>query len=386
MKIAIVTHYWHPHLGGIEQVAGTQARELVKLGHHVKVLTSDIPKDSQDNYIYDITRIKASNLMESLGIPYPVFYPSIVNQFCAVIEWADIIHSHGHPYISSLMAAYLSKKYNKPHLVSIHNSFIEYSSSFVNNIERLNDRIVGRYVIRNSRSVIAISPYISECVRKIDREIDPVVIYNGVDCSKYHPADDGDIAKIRSDLGLPNDRFICLSVGRLNYKKGIYKLIEIAKEVNDILICIVGSGPEEETLRDMIERFSISDKVRFLGKLCGENLEKIYRASDIFLLPSLTGEGLPTVVLEALASGLPVIATNTGGQVDIIKDFQNGNIVDVNNILKMGELINYYKENEDILKRCKIYSRKLALELLSIEANMSNLTSLYHNILENSNG
>ena len=120
-----------------------------------------------------------------------------------------------------------------------------------------------------------------------------------------------------------------LYVGRLSYEKGLEHLIksmhQLGPEMCRLLIC--GEGPDRKRLENLVNESGLNDCVDFLGFIpWGKRLSEVYVQSDIFILPSLS-EGIPKVLLEAMAKGLPVVATNVGGIPDIISGEENGILV-----------------------------------------------------------
>lgn len=123
-----------------------------------------------------------------------------------------------------------------------------------------------------------------------------------------------------------NGKKVVLFVGRLAEKKGVTYLIDAMKRI-DALLIIVGSGPLEDELRKQAEEQK--DRVRFLGAKSHDELKYIYASADVFAAPSIVAkdgdkEGLGLVILEAMASGLPVVASASGGIIDVIADGENG--------------------------------------------------------------
>jgi spore coat protein SA len=99
--------------------------------------------------------------------------------------------------------------------------------------------------------------------------------------------------------------------------------------------------------------------------------------SDLFILPSKKGEGFPLVVLEAFASGTPVIATKSGGHEEIIKNGNNGYLVDVDSAKQISNKILHLKSNKILLKKMAVNSRKLAEDYFSWNTNINNLNRMY---------
>lgn len=137
-------------------------------------------------------------------------------------------------------------------------------------------------------------------------------------------------------------RKVLLFVGRLAEKKGCEYLIRAMDKVEADLI-IVGDGPLKRDLEALAK--TVHADIRFLGAKTKEELRTIYASSDIFVVPSVTAkdgdkEGVPTAIIEAMASELPVIASDSGGISDIVKDGFNGYLVSEKNVLELSEKIN----------------------------------------------
>ena len=113
-KLCIVTHTFLPHVGGIERVVYEQSKRLLQKKFDLKVLTNRI--DTQRHYSYDGIRVRCYDSLSigfRLGIPYPVLNVTSYKPFLELIKSSDLIHAHGHPYLSSLLAARLAKKHSK---------------------------------------------------------------------------------------------------------------------------------------------------------------------------------------------------------------------------------------------------------------------------------
>ncbi|MFJ3584001.1 glycosyltransferase family 4 protein [Streptomyces sp. NPDC090127] len=156
----------------------------------------------------------------------------------------------------------------------------------------------------------------------------------GVDEKTFHPASGGEA--VRERLGL-SDRPVVVCVSRLVPRKGqdtlIRALPEIVRRVPDTVLLIVGGGPYEKDLRGLAATTGVSDSVRFTGAVPWEELPAHYGAGDVFAMPCRTRrggldvEGLGIVYLEASATGLPVVAGDSGGAPDAVLDGETGYVV-----------------------------------------------------------
>jgi teichuronic acid biosynthesis glycosyltransferase TuaC len=148
-----------------------------------------------------------------------------------------------------------------------------------------------------------------------------VTLRNGVDLKRFSP---GDRNAARERLGL--DDFTLLSVGSLIPRKGHELIIAALTDLPDARLLIAGSGPMRAELERVAEEKGVSARVRFLGEIAHDALTDAYRAADIFVLAS-SREGWANVLLEAMACGTPVVATNVNGTPEVIQDPKLGVLV-----------------------------------------------------------
>ncbi len=147
------------------------------------------------------------------------------------------------------------------------------------------------------------------------------VIANGVDDSAFRPATAGEKAMARQRLGLPAGAFVIGGMGRLAYEKNFAALPELARRHEKMVFVVAGSGPEGERLKDQAARLGVKDRMIFLGAVTDR--PGFYRALDGFILPSLH-EGLPMALLEAMASGVPVLASRLEGIAAAVAEGEEG--------------------------------------------------------------
>jgi glycosyltransferase involved in cell wall biosynthesis len=175
------------------------------------------------------------------------------------------------------------------------------------------------------------------------------VIGNGVDETLFTPI------KKRS-----GDRYI-LYTGRLAYRKGLFDLIEcsqyIFRECPDVHFVITGKGPILNKLKKAIMKRGYEDRFRFLGYVSRERLIEVYQNATIFLLPSHY-EGLPTVLLEAMSCGLPVVATAVSGTLDVISNGENGILIPPKNPKFMANAILTLLDDGQLRRQLGVAARK----------------------------
>jgi glycosyltransferase involved in cell wall biosynthesis len=187
----------------------------------------------------------------------------------------------------------------------------------LNIVEQLADRTIGRWVIRSARAVVAVSEFTAAFVRSLVPDAPLVIVHSAIDRNRFSP----------SQQTSPRERPIVLTVRRLVPRNGVDVLVEAWRSagLNErAQLLIGGSGPEMTRIRRLAKG---DPSIRLIGYVPDKRLPALYRDADIFVLPSRSGEGFGLVVLEAMASGLPVVATASGGVIDIVTDGVNGRLV-----------------------------------------------------------
>lgn len=173
------------------------------------------------------------------------------------------------------------------------------------------------------------------------------VIYNGVAIEQQPQKTEKQT--IQQQYDIPNGTKLILSSGRLTYQKGFSFLIDAANQAQknnkNWYFLILGSGYQQQELQTQIDRYHLKN-IRLQG-FC-ENVHDYYSISDLFVLSSLS-EGTPNVILEAMANGIPVVATNVNGVNEIIKNRENGIIVPAKNAKALYEAIQYIIDTPQML-------------------------------------
>jgi glycosyltransferase involved in cell wall biosynthesis len=377
-----VTHTFLPHVGGIERVVYEQSKRLMQKRFKLMVLTNRI--GTERNYIYDGIRVRcydSLNIGFRLGIPYVL--PSIgsFKTFLEAVKSSDLIHAHGHPYLSSLIAGKLAKRYKKPLVVTQHNTFIEYQGMW-NMVERLNDLTIGRQVLKTADKVIVVSKATRNYVLSLGADPEKtVILHNGVDLNRFKPLT-GIQETMRKKLQIPNSANVALTVRRLVYKNGIDTLIESAKlavkQNPRIIFLVVGSGPDFTEIKARATQLGIEDNFRLTGFIPDQDLPLYYNTADFFILPSKSGEGLPLVALEAMACGVPVIATNVGGIREIMTK-GHGRLVPPNSPDSLAEAVVEFSSNDTASNKNAL--RAIIEQKFSWDENASKLVHIYEEFI-----
>jgi glycosyltransferase involved in cell wall biosynthesis len=172
--------------------------------------------------------------------------------------------------------------------------------------------------------------------------------------------------------------FNVLFIGRFVEKKGLEYLIkaisEVKKEYSEIKLLVAGAGPLEEKIKNMVKELNLEDTVKFLGWVEREKIQEVFELSDVLVVPSIVTEegdteGMPTVILEAMAAGVPVIATCVGGISYFVKNYENGILIEEKNPLQIKEkILELYKNKElreKIIKSAKEFAQDFTFDKIA---------------------
>jgi glycosyltransferase involved in cell wall biosynthesis len=369
-----------PSVGGIQIVTYEQSKRLLQKSFDLKIVTNRI--QTPKKYVFDGINVEcyeSMNMGFRLGIPYTIPTIPSLPVFTKNIKNSRIIHAHGHPYLTSLIAGKLTKYYEKPFVLTQHNTFIDYNNIF-NYIEKVNDLTVGKETLRHADKIITVSNATKEYVLSLGANPNKIkVLHNGVDLNRFKPLPTVK-EETRKKMGIPKNAKVVLTVRRLVYKNGVDTLIDAAnlavKKKQNIVFIIAGKGPDMVRVQSQIEQLGLEKNIKLTGFVADQDLHLYYNTADLFVLPSKSGEGLPLVALEAMACGLPVIATNVGGINEImVKNF--GKLVPANNPEALAdaivELVDINNETEEL--------RAIVEEQYSWDKNVAQLLEIYEELI-----
>lgn len=319
MKILLVSSAFLPYPSGISEHVFYLAQELTKLGHQVKVLTTNYP-------LYWSDRSDSNSQFEIMRYGKVVFLP--LNKSFATFPWGadipfrvkrllnsthfDIIHLHGcYPLEIGFWALHFSQTIN---CVTFHT--VGFRKSF---LLKLGGLLFGRYrhKLHGKIAVSQIARSWAEPFIKDDYRIIP----NGVDCNRFSP----EVLPIEKHN---KNGPIILFVGRLEPRKGILVAINAFKKIQERFpnakLYVVGKGPLESTVRKLVVTLNLKDACQFFGYVSRENLPRYYASADVYLSPALGGEAQGIVLLEAMACAKAVVASDISGYREVIENGKNG--------------------------------------------------------------
>lgn len=369
MRIGIVCY---PTFGGSGVVATELGLELSKKGHEIHFITYKQPVRLE---------LLSSNLhFHEVHVPeYPLFHYqpyelALSSKLVDMVKLHKIEVLHVHYAIPHAYAAYMAQKMLQEEGIYV---------PFVTTLHGTDITLVGShpfyktavtFSINKSDAVTSVSQSLKDDTLRlfdINNQID--VVPNFIDMEKHT----NNFTDCQRGLMANDNEVIITHISNFREVKQIPDVIKIFYNIQKTLpakLMMVGEGPEREAAEDLCRSLNIEDKVVFFGN--SNEIDKILCFSDLFLLPSIT-ESFGLAALEAMASGVPVISSNTGGIPEVNKHGVSGFLSDVNDIEDMSNNAIHILENQERLKLFKA-SAKLEAEKFDIHS----IVPLYEEIYE----
>jgi len=233
-------------------------------------------------------------------------------------------------------------------------------------------------VFKDADIFLPVCNYFKERLITLGCEENKIIVhYSGIKCNRFH---------LKSRIPINGQPIQILSVGRLVEKKGLeYSILAVSKLLKsgyNIKYSIVGGGPLRDDLLKLIHNLNVSDKIKLLGVKIQNEVVDILDNSHIFIAPSITSEdknqeGIPNVLKEAMAMGLPVISTYHSGIPELVHDGISGYLLQEKNIDNLADKIQYLINHTDLWADLGKSGRKYVLEHFDTEKLNDELVNIY---------
>jgi len=322
VNIGIFTNTYKPTLNGVVNCVVLIRQGLMERGHKVYVFAPSFPgyKESEEG----IFRFPSLSLAKSVKYPVCIPYcPGITDKIPSLN--LDIIHSQ-HPFLIGDVAARWARKLSIPLVFTFHTQYEQYAHYIPlprGFVQWVSKKFVKAYT---SRCDLIITPgkSIIEVLHSYGINENVVFMPNAIDLSSFR---DPDRVKVRSRYGIKEDENLLVYVGRMAREKNIPFMLrafsQIRQKDDKTKLMIIGEGPELENLKSYAAGLSLSESVIFPGRVEYHEISTYYGAAQLFVMTSTT-EVKPLALLEAMASGLPIVAVAAHGSSDTIIDGVNG--------------------------------------------------------------
>ena len=364
MNILVINYEYPPIGGGGGVICKDISEEIVLKGHHVTVVTSHYDSLPEHEKLNGVTIIRVPVVMRGKKdvasfLSMISFVPLSIRKATSLLrrEQYDVINTH-FAIPSGPAGQYLSDKYKIPNVLSIHGGDIFDPSKSLSPHDTIGlKQTVRKMLVKADRVVAQSSDTKSNAERYygIDRQIDIVPL--GIRPNMHSK-------KNREVLGLPADKFVFSTIGRLVKRKNIEDLLHIVKEIQKStpsVLLIMGDGPEKDFIETRIRDLQIEGAVRSLGRVSDEQKFEYLNASDGYLSTAIH-EGFGIVFLEAMECGLPVICYDRGGQRDFLKNGKTGYLVELGNKAEFASRLKELLKSPSLRAEIRSHNKKYVKE------------------------
>jgi len=365
----------YPTIGGSGAVATELGKALANRGHQVHFIVTDVPfrlgEFHPNIYVHEMDTMTYPVLRTP---PHDFTLAALMAQ---VIERYHLQILHAHYALPFAVCAFLAKSMvseNSPVKVvtTLHGTDVTVLSQDRSLME------VMKLGIERSDAVTAVSRSLMNQTKELFHvRQDILPIYNFIDTHVFQPRP----AKEIRQCFAPNQERILLHVSNFRQVKRIPDLIHVFQQIHAQIpakLLLVGEGPELGEVRELVDSLHLSDEVYFLGNQ--DDVAPLYNAAHLFFLPSQK-ESFGLVALEAMASGVPVIASRAGGIPEVVTDGETGFLSDVGDIDSMATNAIRLLQDADLHRRMSEAARRRAVDQFRLETKVEEYESLYGTLI-----
>ncbi|MTI79609.1 MAG: glycosyltransferase family 4 protein [Firmicutes bacterium] len=371
MKIGMFSDSYRPYTSGVVRSLETFKDELKVMGHEVNIFAPNYPNCEKEPDVHRFFSIPApTNKDFTLAIPFSVGMLSKLKKLNL-----DIIHVHS-PFLLGRLGARYARKLGIPLVFTYHtlyDKYVHYVPIGQNVTKEITQKFANDFC-NQCDQVIVPTNVIVQRLKKQGVVVPVEAVPTGIYTKEFRTADKDWLS---NKYNISKDKKIMLFVGRIGQEKNIEFLLNSFIKTNqadqDTVLVLVGSGPEEEKIRQKVKIYNLQQNVIFTGTLPKPEVVKAYAGADLFVFASVT-ETQGLVIAEAKAAGLPVVAVDAYGVSEMVENGEDGFLcpLDINvfsnavlKILNDSNLRDLMGQNA-LENAEKLSSRNCARKLLSV--------------------
>ena len=327
MKIAMFTNSYKPYMGGVPISIDHLAKALRELGHEVYVFAPTYQKQEEEEYVIRYPSLP----LPVAGAPIPNVLTSLFEKKIEELK-IDVIHVH-HPALVGNIALHLRKKYGIPVIFTYHTRYEAYLH-YVKPLAWLEacTGFVEKYLTwycNQCDAIVAPTVGMKRYLESRQLEVPIWVLPTGIPIESFSPSIKR-VTEIREKYGKGVDYVLC-TVSRIAKEKNLAFQLrglvllkqELQKKQKTFRYLMIGNGPQQEELQEMVKRLGLEDEVVFVGRVENQEITAFQKACDVFAFSSKS-ETQGIVLFEAMAVGNPIVAVKASGVEDIVEDGVTG--------------------------------------------------------------
>lgn len=385
----------HHIKGGMEVQADTLYRGLAARGHSVEVITTAHPTSLRE---VEDGRIRTHHLPRSDPRRYTAgWWNASYEKLRELVHRgrADILLSQSAgalPYIPRAR-----RELNLPAVMLVHMSFGAGLQSQWRAARSLRGwlrlaytlsqapwhYLLWRKAVAAADAIIAVSDEVARDMRA-EWRIEPagrmVVVPNGIDVTRFVSTPEARVA-LRAELRLDSEQFVAIAAARLAHEKGVQVALKALARVPEATLVIAGDGPHASALQRQARDLEVAGRVRFLGFVPRDRLPGYLAAADAFVMPSLYREGLPVSILEAMACGLPVVASCIGGIPTAVTSETTGLLVHPGDDRDLAQALARLARDHELRVRLGVAARATAEGRFSVTRMVDDTLEVFDRVL-----
>jgi len=379
IKIGFFSDSYRPYVSGVVRSIDTFKNELEKIGHEVYIFAPSYKNVEKEPRVYRFPAVPSPTNKEfTLAIPFSLPIFKKIKELRL-----DIIHTHS-PFILGALAAILCRIFKIP-LVFTYHTLYEHYVHYIPIGRNLARWLVIKYTnfyCNRCDLVVVPTETVAENLHQRKIRTPLTVIPTGINLDEFKKEVSPDWLKKNYNIDRTNLK-ILISVGRMGPEKNIIFLLRAFQKIQldfpQTILLLVGGGPYLEEYQQLTEKMGIEKKVIFTGNLGREAIVNCYKSADIFVFASLT-ESQGIVLAEAKAAGLPIVAIKAGGVGNMVKDKEDGYLVE-ENLEIFAEKTVYLLKNELLYHQMSKNALKNVIELSS-QKSAKKLSEAYQTIIQ----
>ena len=402
MKICIVTTMFPKYLGdSYGPFVFEEAKFLAKMGVEVHVITQHNTGAAHEE-IMDGVHVHRFRWLKPKEFKALIYFSGLIDNLRLLtylislffnLIWItrkynlDLFHAH-HTIPTGLVAIVVGKIMRLPVVVTAHLMDITTHGADVGPLDNIKDfesnfifsRLI-RFSLNSSSRIIAVSGDLANKIELMGINKDVTILRNAVDISRFKPSKN---IEMRQNYKIDDKDILILFIGHLESFKGIFELMDAFKKIrinqDNCKLMIVGEGHEEQKVKNIVSKLDLDNYIIFTGKVSPETIQNFYQMADIFTLPSYT-EGLPLVVVEAMACGLPVVVSKVGGIPELVKDGINGFLVPPKDRFSLTKKLEILVNNEELRQKFGLKALETVDDEFNIEKKVEKMIEIYKELI-----